>query len=193
MRQRRLVLALKRGDERAFEEFVQIFQHQVFGLCLRMLGDAAEAEDVAQEVFLSVFRAIHTFREECRLSTWVYRICRNKCLNCLNLLKRRTSEHTQPFEDAHASSADTTATPHSITGAVPRPDRIVEGKQLEVLLQTQMNNLSHEHREVFILRDIENLSYEEIEVITGLPEGTVKSRLHRARMELVRLMEPHLK
>jgi RNA polymerase sigma-70 factor (ECF subfamily) len=191
--QRRLVLALKRGDERAFEEFVRMHQHQVFGLCLRMLGSAAEAEDVAQEVFLSVFRAIHRFREECRLSTWVYRICRNQCLNRLSFLKRRAGERTQAFEDAHLISTDALEPPKSMSGEVPRPDRIVEGKQLEELLQLQIKNLSEEHREIFILRDLENLSYEEIETITGLPEGTVKSRLHRARMDLMRLMEPYLK
>jgi RNA polymerase sigma-70 factor (ECF subfamily) len=190
--QRRLVLALKRRDGRAFEEFVRMHQHQVFGLCLRMLGDAAEAEDVAQEVFLSVFRAIHNFREECRLSTWVYRICRNQCLNRISFLKRQAGERKQAFEDKYPSLPD--AMPlNSVTGAVSRPDRIAEGKQLEELLQIQISNLSEEHRELFILRDLENLSYEEIESITGLPEGTVKSRLHRARMELMRLMEPYLK
>lgn len=191
--QRRLVSALKRGEERAFEQFVRMHQHQVFGLCLRMLGDAAEAEDVAQEVFLGVFRAIHTFREECRLSTWVYRICRNQCLNRISFLKRRAHGGQRAFDDSHPNSPGAMDVTNSIASAVPRPDRIVEGMQLEELLQTQLNNLSEEHREVFILRDLENLSYEEIETITGLPQGTVKSRLHRARMELMRLMEPYLK
>jgi RNA polymerase sigma-70 factor (ECF subfamily) len=94
--------------------------------------------------------------------------------------------------DAHAGAPDGAEAPHLITGAPPRPDRVLEGMQLEALLQTQIAKLSEEHREVFILRDLENLSYEEIETITGLPEGTVKSRLHRARMELMRLMEPYL-
>jgi len=184
--ERRLVRALKRGDPQAFERMIRLHQNRVFSLCLRMMGNPQEAEDLAQEVFLTVFTSIRTFREESLLSTWIYRITRNHCLNRLKFLKRRAHDKKQ--------SLDTTRQADLAEGNVriPRPDRLAEGKEMEAIVQEQINTLSEEHRELVVLRDIEHLSYDEIQSITGLPEGTVKSRLHRARMELARRMAPYL-
>lgn len=190
--ERRLVRALKRGDARAFERLVHLHKDRVYGLCLRMMGNAQEAEDLAQEVFLTVYTSIRTFREESLLSTWIYRITRNHCLNRIKFLKRRAHERKQPLETT--AQADLGGEPvHQPLGTtLPRPDRVAEGRQMEALIQAQINELTEEHRELIVLRDLEHLTYEHIQEITGLPAGTVKSRLHRARMELARRMAPYL-
>jgi RNA polymerase sigma-70 factor (ECF subfamily) len=193
LQERRLVRALKQGRSEAFTELVRLHQDKVFGLCLRLLGDRAEAEDLAQEVFITIFSAIRTFREESLLSTWIYRISRNHCLNRLKFLKRRAHEKRQQLDET-SEADDAGQSLHTPVGStVPRPDQLAEGKQMETLLQAEIEKLSDEHRELLVLRDLENLTYEEIQAITGLPEGTVKSRLHRARMELARAMAPYLK
>lgn len=188
----RLVAALKRGDEAAFGQFVQLHQNRVFGLCLRMLGNPEEAEDLAQEVFLTVFKAIGSFRAESRLSTWLYRITRNHCLNRIKFLKRRAHERKQPLEDTRQADLAGQHIDRPVAGRVDRPDRLVEGRQMEAIIQAQIDLLSPEHKELIILRDLEHLSYDEIQEITGLAQGTVKSRLHRARIDLARRMAPFL-
>jgi RNA polymerase sigma-70 factor, ECF subfamily len=191
--QQQIVHALKRGRMEAFDSLVRLHQHKVYGLCLRMLGNQAEAEDVAQEVFISVLRSIKQFREECQLSTWIFRITRNHCLNRLKFLRRRAYQKGQPLDETKESDECGSALGSPFSGQVPRPDRALEQKQLEIALEEKINSLSDEHRELIILRDIEQMSYEEIQAITGLPEGTIKSRLHRARAELARAMTPYFK
>lgn len=180
-----LVKRMKEHDERAFAEFVQAFQHQVFNLIYRMLGNREEAEDVAQEVFITIYKNVESFRGECRLSTWIYRICTNHCRNRIKYnVRRHTQEHREYQDemgklqprDGHASAPT--------AGQVERPDQMAEGRQMEQLVQQAITELDEEHREVIVLRDIKNLSYQEICDITGLAEGTVKSRLHRARFAL---------
>lgn len=190
--ERRLVRALKQGDSKAFERLVRLHQDRVYGLCLRMMSNPQEAEDLAQEVFMTVYVSIRTFREESLLSTWIYRITRNHCLNRLKFLKRRAHQKKQSLEDTNLADLSGEVIHQPVAGRVDRPDRLAEGKELEAIIQEQIAALSEEHRELIVLRDLEHLSYEEIQAITGLPAGTVKSRLHRARMELARLMAPYL-
>ncbi len=189
----RLVAALKRDDEAAFERLVRLHQHRVFGLCLRMLNNTEEAEDLAQEVFLTIFKSIGTFRGESRLSTWIYRITRNHCLNRLKFLKRRAHERKQSLQSTRQADLAGQQLHTPIAGRVDRPDRLAEGRQMETIVAEQIGKLSTEHRELIILRDLDHLSYEDIQQITGLAQGTVKSRLHRARMELARRMAPFMK
>ena len=139
-----------------------------------------------------MFTSIRTFREESLLSTWIYRITRNHCLNRIKFLKRRAHQKKQPLDDTKQADLSGEAMHHPVAGKVERPDRLAEGKQLEAIIQAQIADLSEEHRELIALRDLDHLSYEEIQAITGLPAGTVKSRLHRARMELARRLAPYL-
>jgi RNA polymerase sigma-70 factor (ECF subfamily) len=192
MAEQALVRALKRGDEAAFEQLVRLHQHRVWSLCLRMMGNESDAEDVAQEVFLTVYRNIVQFRGESRLSTWIYRITRNHCLNRIKFLKRRAQQKKQSLENTRQSDLIEASSLGSISGRVPRPDRLAEGRQMEAIIQEQIQKLSPEHRELIVLRDVEQLSYEEVQAITGLALGTVKSRLHRARLELAQRMAPFL-
>ena len=176
-----LVARLRSGDGQAFSDLVRAHQGPVYRLLLRMLGDPAEAEDVAQDVFVSVFKAIANFRGDSRLSTWIFRITTNHAKNRIKYLARRERDAKHPFDDNHNRAADALVP----TGAsVPAPDQMAEGRQAESLLLQALDSLDEGQRTLIVLRDVEHVSYEEIRAITGVPSGTVKSRLHRARMAL---------
>ena len=175
-------------DESAFNELVVTYERRVFALVFRMLGGRDEAEDLAQEVFVQVFKAIDQFRGESKLSTWIYRIAVNLCKNRSKYLSRRHLGD-QDDVDAMAERVPLSAAKGVSVGDVSRPDHLVEGMQLEVVVKRAIAELEPEFREVLVLRDVEDLSYEEIASITGLPDGTVKSRIHRARAQLRALVE----
>lgn len=178
-----LVERLKRRDEAAFNELVRLYQGKVFTLVHRMLGDRAEAEDLAQEVFVTVFKSIDGFRGDSKLSTWLYRVATNHCKNRIKYLGRRARGSKEELTELSERGALESAT-MTTSARIERPDQALEGRQLERIVQEALAGLDTEHRELVVLRDVENMSYEEIQKITGLPEGTVKSRLHRARLAL---------
>ncbi len=183
MDEKRLLELLRERDERAFEEMVKLYQHRVFNVVYRMLGNAHEAEDVAQEVFVTVFKSIESFREEAKFSTWLYRIATNHCKNRIKYLGRRAHGRTDEL-DENTPESQSTGPSASLSPRQMQPDAVVEGMQLERLVQEGIAHLDEEQRIVLVLRDVEELSYDEIAQITGLADGTVKSRLHRARLEL---------
>jgi len=187
----RFIERLAGRDERAFNELVQLYEQRVFRLVFRMLGRRDEAEDMAQEVFVQVFKAIGQFRGDSKLSTWIYRIAVNLCKNRMKYLTRRHSEAQDEFEPS-AERGPLSEAKGVTTGDVARPDHLVEGYQLEIIVHECMTELDPDFREVLVLRDIEDLSYEELGEITGLAEGTVKSRLHRARSMLKANVERRL-
>ncbi len=166
-----LVERLRAGEARAFEELVRSYQHRVFGVALRMLGNAAEAEEVAQEVFLRVHRAIGDFRGEAKLSTWLYAIASRLCLTRLGAAERRLRREG---DEALVRLPDGQADP----GAA------FERGELEAALSRAIAELPDDRRIVVVLRDLEGLAYEEIAEALDLAVGTVRSRLHRARMDL---------
>lgn len=191
LRDDRLVRRLKDREERAFREMVEEFGDRVFSLTYRMLGNREEAEDLAQEVFITLFKSIDSFRGDSKLSTWLYRVTANHCKNRIKYLARRHDrDRTELTERTEVAGADgpSLASPRP----APRPDRQLEGAQMEQILQHAIAELDEEQRILVILRDVEDLSYEEICAITELPEGTVKSRLHRARMALRKKLLKHM-
>ncbi len=181
--ERRFIERLMRRDERAFNELVELYEARVFRLLHRMLGRRDEAEDMAQEVFVQIFKAVSTFRGESKLSTWIYRVSVNLCKNRMKYLSRRHADGEDELEPA-AERAPLDEAKGVTFGDVAQPDHLVEGYQLERVVQICISELEPDFREVLILRDVEDLSYEELSEITGLPDGTVKSRLHRARSML---------
>ncbi len=183
IRERLLIRRLQQREERAFQEVVRLYQHKVFNLVFRMIGNREEAEDVAQEVFVTVFKSIDGFRGESKFSTWLYRIAANHCKNRLKYLGRRSYKATGDFDEA-AERELQAAQPSATTPHIDGPEKVLEGLQLERMVQEGIAMLDEEHRILIVLRDVEDLSYQEICNITGLAEGTVKSRLHRARMSL---------
>jgi RNA polymerase sigma-70 factor (ECF subfamily) len=189
--ERSLLRRLRDRDERAFRELLELHRDRVYNITFRMLGNRAEAEDVAQEVFISVFKTIDHFREESKFSTWLYRVAVNHCKNRIKYLARRHDRDRDELdESAHANQVNGATTGVPVRAA--QPDRALEGAQMERLLQEAIGNLDDDHRIVVILRDVEDLSIEEICEITGLPDGTVKSRLHRARLALRKKLQRHV-
>lgn len=187
-----LIRKLQERDEKAFQLCVKLYQDKVYHLTYRMLGNQAEAEDVAQEVFVTVFKAIDTFRGDSKFSTWLYRIAANHCKNRIKYLKRRGHKQTDELTDAseHALSA---SLPSTLGEQRANPVEALEGHQLSHVVQRAITKLDEEHRLLLVLRDVEELSYDEIMQVTGLPEGTVKSRLHRARLVLKAEIARHTK
>jgi RNA polymerase sigma-70 factor (ECF subfamily) len=187
IRERLLIRRLQDRDEKAFEEVVRTYQNKVFNLVYRMMGNADEAEEVAQEVFVTVFKSVETFRGEAKFSTWLYRIAANHCKNRLKYLGRRSYKATGELNEETEHEAQS-AQPSSMRPHIDGPEAVLQGLELERLIQSAIAQLDEEHRELVILRDVEDLSYEDIARITGLELGTVKSRLHRARLQLKELM-----
>lgn len=182
--ERLLLRRLQRGDARAFQELVRRHQDRVFSICLRMLGDASEAEDICQDVFLAVHRHLPRFRGDSRLSTWIFRVTRNHCLNRLKYLERRGSDG-----DAALDRLDAGALSSALVTAPEGPERALLAAEQRRLVHEALLRLSAEHRLLVVLRDIEGLAYEDIARVTALPVGTVKSRLHRARAALAGQLE----
>lgn len=172
---------LRQREEDAFNEIVRLYGDKVFSLVFRLLGNRSEAEDIAQEVFVTVFKSVDTFRGEAKFTTWLLRIAVNHAKNRIKYLGRRPNE-----------SGGLESVPDAPSRLVA-PDAALEAAELEDIMQKAINALGEEQRVVLLLRDVEELSYEEICEITGLAEGTVKSRLHRARMALKDHLEENVK
>ena len=187
--ERSLLRRLRDRDERAFREIVETHRDRVYNITFRMLGNRAEAEDVAQEVFIAVFKTIHDFRAESKFSTWLYRVAVNHCKNRIKYLARRHDRDREEIDETtHGTGVNGT-----IGGPVPSsPAKALESAQMERLMQDAIANLEEDQRVVVVLRDVEDLSIEEICEITGLPDGTVKSRLHRARLVLRKRLQRHV-
>ena len=170
------VSRLRAGDRGAFEELVRTHQHRIYALALRMLGNAAEAQDVAQEAFLRAHRGLAEFRGEARLSTWLYAIASRLCLNRLAGSERRLTRHGEE-------------TLTRLPDGRPGPDQTLERGEIEEALHRAIGELAEERRIVVILRDVVGLAEEEIAEALELPVGTVRSRLHRARLDLKEKLE----
>ena len=171
-----LVVRLRQGDRRAFEELVIAYQHRLFGVAFRMLGNRAEAEEIAQETFLRAHRALPEFRGEARLHTWLYAIASRLCLNRLAAAERRL---VRGDDEALAATAS----------AEPSAAAVLERAELDAAIREAIAALPEERRIVVVLRDLEGLSYEEIAEVLALEPGTVRSRLHRARLDLKAKLE----
>jgi RNA polymerase sigma-70 factor (ECF subfamily) len=179
----KLVERLKRRDEAAFNELIELYQAKIFRLVFRMIGDRGEAEELAQDVFVTVFKSIDGFRGDSKLSTWLYRVASNHCKNRIKYLGRRAQSSKKEFDEVADRDAIESGT-MSTSAQVPRPDELMQARQMEGFIRRALAELDDEQRELVVLRDIENMTYEDIQNVTGLAEGTVKSRLHRARQAL---------
>jgi RNA polymerase sigma-70 factor (ECF subfamily) len=171
-----LLARLRAGDASAFEAMVTAYQHRVFGVALRMLGSRAEAEDIAQETFLRAHRALGEFRGEARLGTWLYAIASRLCLNRLASGERR---YVRGDEDAMLR----------FPAQGPDAAAALERTELAAALHDAIAALPEDRRLVVILRDLEGLAYEEIAEVLGVELNTVRSRLHRARLDLKAKLE----
>ena len=174
------------GDAAAFEVLVRRHERWVFSLVLRMVGNRHEAEDIAQDIFLKTYRGLPNFRGTARFSTWLHTIATNQTLS--HLAARATSRRREVAD----SDPDLPPVLDRLPDQAPGPDRDLERRDLRALLDAALARLSPEHRIVVVLRDIQDLSYEEISEVLQLEIGTVRSRLHRARAALKAVLAPHL-
>jgi RNA polymerase sigma-70 factor, ECF subfamily len=180
--EREYVARLRRGDPAAFEELVVTWQDRLYDFCVRLLADREEAHDVVQDIFVSAHQHVRHFREDSRLSTWLFRMARNHCLNRLKYLQRRGRGRSEAFDE---QSEPRWA---GLVEGPPGPEAALQSARERARVQWAISRLEPEARMLVALRDLEGLSYEEIIEITELPEGTVKSRLHRAREKLAGLL-----
>lgn len=173
-----LVKRAKNGDMQAFEELVVKYEGKVYGIASRMLAFGEDAKDAAQEAFLKAYRSISKFRGDAKFSTWLYRITNNVCLD---YLRRRDRRELSLEYDSGAGDGETQTLDIASDIDV---ETAVEEDEFRTLVQGAINNLPAQHRIMVVMRDVQGLSYTEISRLLGLPEGTVKSRINRARRNL---------
>jgi RNA polymerase sigma-70 factor, ECF subfamily len=174
------VVRCRRGDPDAFAVLVRRHQKRMLNIAYRMIGDYSEACDVVQEAFLSAWRGFGKFRGEARFSTWLCSIVLNHARNHLKAGAARAGRGGVSFDDPATSDAGGPDPPSNEESAVERLER----RELEARVQAGIGSLDGAQREVLVLRDIQGYSYEEIGAMLRLPQGTVRSRLFRARSAL---------
>lgn len=172
--QEKIIARARRGDADAFEQLVVAYRDQVFRLALRMCGSEADADEVAQEAFLSAWKALPNFRGESQFSTWLYQLTTHAAID----LMRREKRQIAAADITEVSAAD----------PAPSPQQQAEQSEQREIVRDAILQLAPEQREVVVLRFMEELSYEEIGAVLKLPSGTVKSRLNRAKAQLKEIL-----
>jgi RNA polymerase sigma-70 factor (ECF subfamily) len=182
-REGELVASCRSGDPLAFAQLVRLHEGMVVTLAARLLGEAEEARDVAQEVFLQVYRMLGAFQGRSSLKTWIYRIAVNQCHNRRRFWRRRRRDRETALDEGLLGPALVPGQPGSGLGGSVRMGPYEETLRRERALRVQaaLLGLRFEQRAVLVLREVEGLTCEEVAAALGVPEGTVKSRLSRAR------------
>ena len=177
-----LVARCRSGDRQAWDTIVRHRHARIYSLAYRFTGRADEAEDLTQEVFLKVYRTLHLYRSESGgLETWIVRVARNHFIDHYRKYKTEKTR-TTPLED-HFDIAS------SPTTRIETPAEVLVRKEAADRVHRLLQRLPADQREAVILRDLEELTYEEIAEMLNLPIGTVKSRINRGRIELARLVK----
>ncbi|MFN3648461.1 MAG: sigma-70 family RNA polymerase sigma factor [Armatimonadota bacterium] len=176
MEDARLVARFQRGDEDAFDELVERHRRRVYSLVCR-LARPADADDLAQEVFIAAYKALPSFRGDSAFSTWIYRIAVHVCSHYVR--KRRLD--TTDLDEQHADQERG----HD-------PERSAMSTELQERVRDAIERLPYKLRLVVVLRDLHGLSYDEIAQVVGCPIGTVRSRLHYASQRLAETLRPYV-
>ncbi len=171
-----LVRAAAKGRTDAFEELVRLHEKKVYALTLRMCGNPEDARDAAQEAFLSAWRGLPSFRGEAGFSTWLYRLASNAAIDQLRRNRRQREEAS-----LDAGEMDT-------PDQSPGPQEAAEGSELQRAVADGLASLSEDHRRILLLREYQELSYDEIAQTLDMDLGTVKSRISRARRALRKIL-----
>ena len=169
----------KRGDQEAFGCLIRAYEKRVFALTRRLCADPSDAEEAAQDAFLAVWQGLPSFRGEARFSTWLYRLTVNACTDILRRRQRR-SGRDEPLDRAEA-----------LPDRAPSPQEAAERKELRSAIEAGLRQLPEEYRTALVLREIQQLSYEEIAQATGAKPGTIKSRISRGRGLLRKFLQEH--
>ncbi|MEW6081550.1 MAG: RNA polymerase sigma factor [Bacillota bacterium] len=173
------------GSQAMFEDVFSAYRKRVYGYALRLVGDPHDAEDVTQETFLKLYRSMHTFRGECSIETWVFRITANACVDSLRSSRRREVLCLDGQRDQEAPVPQ-------LVGSAPDPAEVAEGVDIREGVVECLNRLERDQRKVLVLREVRDLSYTDISREMGCPLGTVKSKLNRARAALKRAVTENL-
>jgi RNA polymerase sigma-70 factor (ECF subfamily) len=181
-----LVERCRQGDTHAFARLVSLHEGMVLNLATRLLGDREEAKDIAQDVFLQVYRTLPRFEGRSTVRTWIYRIVVNQCCNRQRWWRRRRRAAACPLDEITAADEAKMSAVSPAEGPFERLDRRERARRMDTALRA----LSFDHRAVLLLREVEGLSCEEIATTLGLPIGTIKSRLARGRDSLRRALAP---
>jgi RNA polymerase sigma factor, sigma-70 family len=177
-----LLLNARNGDVQAFEELTAVYYSKVYNICYRMLNNTEDAYEQAQETFIKAFRYIKDFKGNCSISTWLYRIATNICLDFIrkNKKKKTVSIEQSTFEDLQLKD--------SLASNTLGPEKVAELNAQKRAIREAMAKMNEKNRIMIILRDLMGLSYDEISETVNIPVGTVKSRISRARNELRELL-----
>jgi RNA polymerase sigma-70 factor (ECF subfamily) len=178
---RRLIKDCLKGQTAAYGELVRRYQDRLFNTVYRVVGHTDDAQDVVQETFISAYQSLHTFKGDSQLFTWLYRIAMNAAITMKRKKKAVISLDTGSKHDLLIDPMD-----QSVDN---QPGDSMERNEDEARLKDALAKLSAEHRAVVVMKDIDDMKYEEIAAILEIPIGTVRSRLHRARLELRELLE----
>lgn len=183
-----VVQAFLDGRERAFDELVARYQARLLNFIYRTVGDRERAEDLVQEVFIRIYRHLHRFDQSKKFSTWAYTIASNLAKNEL----RNRSRNPLVLFQTIRRHWEADHRPLQFEDSSARPDDLFHKRHLRELVEQSVSRLPEHHRVVFVLRELEGKTYEEIADITGCNLGTVKSRLNRARNNFAAIIAPHL-
>lgn len=179
-----LVANAKAGDQAAFSHLVVAYQDRVFNALYRMFGNYDEAEELAQETFVRAYESLGRFRGEASFYTWVFRIAMNTGKSRI----RRADFRNKPVSLDGSFGDEETSLKHQIAGDSPSPSEGVEQDERAEIIKKALDSMSQDARTIVVLRDIEGYDYKDIASLLELDLGTVKSRLHRARLQLAELL-----
>jgi RNA polymerase sigma-70 factor (ECF subfamily) len=182
--EKKIVEGLKKGELSSFEEFVKYYQRDIYNIALRFLNNEQDALDVTQEIFLKVLKKIDSFQGNSKLSTWLYRITINYCKDYV----KRYYKHNNLYIDKGIDGREGEIF-YQLSSDEGEPSLVLEEKLKKEALHKCIELLEPEYKEVIILKYINQLSYGEMGEILSIPEGTVKSRLHRGRLNLAKLLK----
>lgn len=184
MEEQELLQRARGGDQAAFGLLMEQYERQVYRQALGLVGHPEDAADVTQEVFLKVWRGLPAFQGGSSFSTWLYRLTGNAAIDQLRREKKRRGDLSLDDPDRGWDS--------QLADPTPPPEKSLEQKELHRAVIRGLALLSEEHRQVLVLRELNGASYEEIGQVLGLPPGTVKSRVARARLALAKLLKEEL-
>ena len=170
-------------DEAAFEKLMLLHQKNVYNLCFRIAGNAEDALDLSQEVFLRLWRTLEQYQFDAAFSTWLYRMTQNICIDFLRRQKRQQHLSMTVSDDEEQQQRELL-----VPDPTPLPEEQVIFNEKQEAIRRAMNALPVDYREILQLRVVQNLPYEQIAEILNVPAGTVKSRLARARIQLKKLL-----
>lgn len=179
----RLIAQAQTGDQRAFGGLVRRHQDRLYRFILRLTGNREEAMDLTQETFMKAHQALPGWRPEAQFRTWLFRIAHNAALD---VLRRRERVGFSPLSDLDSGDDG-----HSLPDPGSQPDKLLSDRQSIELLERTLRELPVEHREILLLREVEDMSYAEIAATLGIAEGTVKSRIARARSAAIAGYQHH--